>query len=346
MTPRTVVLILGACVAGAAVAPAAHAQRLFRSDTVLNVTITTQLGPLLRQRDSLDLDKHPGMFSYTGDNGKPVNIPVRLRARGHFRRQARNCDFPPLWLDAKSSDAKQTLLSGQDKIKITTSCRPKSADYEQYILQEYAVYRTYAALTNVSLHTRLLHITYRDTTGKMAPITTWGFFVENVDDLAARLHRTVLKAQGAHFEDLEPGPLALVSMFEYFIGNTDWSISALHNMVLVQDSSANVIPLAYDFDWTGAVDARYAFPDKSLPIKSVTERLYRGNCLTPAQFTSVIDLFRSKHAAIDSVFTQLPQLAPGRLKSMKGFYDDFWKRTVDPKGLQKEIERDCLKGGN
>jgi hypothetical protein len=290
--------------------------------------------------------KHGAVFSYTADDGKPVSIPVRLRARGHFRRQARNCDFPPLWLDVKGSDAKQTVLSGLGKLKITTSCRPRDNVYEQYILQEYAVYRAYAALTDASFRTRLLRITYKDSAGKIAPITTWGFFVENVEDVAIRLKRTILPAKGAHFDDVEPGPLSLLSMFEYFIGNTDWSISGLHNIALLQDSTASVVPVAFDFDWTGAVNTNYSFPDKALPIHTVTDRLYRGNCVAPAQLKTVLDRFRERHAAMDAVFAQLPQLAPDRAKKMRGFYDDFWKRIDDPKSLPREIASDCLKNGN
>ena len=345
MNPRLRTLLLGTIAASAIIAPRARAQRLFRTDSALTVTITTELGPLLKQRDSLELVKHPAVFSYS-DNGKPVSVPVKLRARGHFRRQARNCDFPPLWLDVKSSDAKQTVLSGQNKLKITTTCRPKSAEYEQYILQEYVVYRAYAALTDASWHTRMLRITYRDSAGKIVPIATWGFLLENVDDLAIRLQRKVLPAQNARFADLEPEPLSLLSMFEYFIGNTDWSISALHNISLLTDTTAGVIPVAYDFDWTGAVNPGYAFPDKSLGIHSVTDRLYRGNCPTPDQLKVTLDRFRAKHAAIDAVFAQLPQLAPDRAKRMKGFFDDFWKRIDDLRGFPKEIAGDCQKIGN
>jgi hypothetical protein len=338
-------LCLAASAVGLIVAPRAQAQRLFRTDSALTVTITTEIGPLIKQRDSLELVKHPAVFSY-GADGKQVNIPARLRARGHFRRQARNCDFPPLWLDIKSSDGKQTVLAGLNKLKITTNCRPKSPDYEQYILQEYAVYRMYALLTDNSYRTRLLHITYRDTLGKTAPITTWGFFVEDVQDVAIHLERKVLPAQGARFDDLDPDALSLLSMFEYFIGNTDWSISALHNIALLQDSAARIVPVAYDFDWTGAVDARYAFPDKSLKIHSVSDRLYRGNCMTPAQLKTVLDRFRAKRPAIEAVVTQMSQLSPERAKHMKGFFDDFWKRIDDPRGLQREITDDCQKNGN
>src|ERR1019366_6931929 len=105
MNARHRQVVITAITAITIVAPRAHAQRLFRTDSTLTVTITTDLGLLLKQRDSLELVKHPAVFSYDAD-GKPVSVRVRLRARGHFRRQAHNCDFPPLWLDVKSSDAK------------------------------------------------------------------------------------------------------------------------------------------------------------------------------------------------------------------------------------------------
>jgi hypothetical protein len=253
-------------------------------------------------------------------------------------------------LDFKSSEVKGSILSGFKQLKITTNCKPGNTEYEQYILQEYALYRAYAAVTDVSLRTRLARITYRDTLGKVPPITTWAFFSEVIEDLGARTKQKVMKANGALFADLDQGALATVSLFEYFVGNTDWSISAQHNIGLLTDSTAlRITPLAYDFDWTGAVDPRYAFPDSRLPIKRVSERLYRGLCLTPAQFTAAIDLFKSKRAAIDGTLTAVPALTPDRAKRMQGFFDDFWKRTADPKALQslqKEFLNDCQKQGN
>jgi hypothetical protein len=340
------VVSLGAIVATAAAVPRADAQRLFNTDSVLTATITTNLAPLLKQRDSLELVKHAAVFSYTGDDGKPVDISVRLRARGHFRRQALNCDFPPLWLEVKSAAAKKTQLAGLNKLKITTNCRPRSAEYEQYILQEYTIYRAYATLTDASFRTRLLRLTYRDSAGKVPPITTWAFFIEDVDDVAIHLQSKELATKGARFADLELKPLSLLSMFEYFIGNTDWSISGLHNLALLQDSIGRVTPVAFDFDWTGAVDAQYAFPDKRLPIHSVSERLYRGNCMTTEELTAVLDRFLPKRATIDGIFAQLPQLAPNRANKMRRFYDDFWKRAGDPRAFQKEIANDCQKSGN
>ena len=114
-----------ACSALFLAVPQAHAQhKLFKGDSVVNVTISTDLRALLRQRDSLQLAKHMGVISYKDSAGGTVKFPVQLRARGHFRRQARNCDFPPLWVNWKSADVKKTMFSGLARANITTNCRP------------------------------------------------------------------------------------------------------------------------------------------------------------------------------------------------------------------------------
>jgi hypothetical protein len=333
--------------AALAIAPAAGAQRLFRSDTALTVTITTNLKQFINERDSLKLQTFAGVLTYPDSGGTTARVPVTLRARGHFRRQARNCQFPPVLLGFKSDSAKRTLLTGLRRLKITTNCRPGSNEYEQYILQEYAIYRAYAVLTELNPRTRLARITYRDTLAKVPPITTWAFFSEDIEDLAKRTNKKVMKADGALFADLDQEPLAVLSVFEYFVGNTDWSIAAQHNIALLVDSSSTKIsPVAYDWDWSGAVDTRYSFPDQRLPIKRVTDRLYRGLCLTPALFTSTMELFKSKRTLIDGVFAKVPALSPDRAKSMLAFFADFWKRADDPKSLQKEFANDCQKQGN
>jgi len=338
---------LAAILALALVAPAVSAQRLFRSDTVLTLTITTDLKAFIRERDSLKLAAHPAVLSYQDSGGVTVKLPVTVKARGHFRRQMRNCDFPPVWLNFKSDSVRRSLLSGLKKLKITTNCRPGNAEYEQYILQEYLLYRAYALFTDVSFRTRLAHITYTDALGKEKPITTWAFFVEDVDDLALRQHRKVMTATGALFDDLQNEPLRMVSLFEYFVGNLDWSVSAQHNIALITDSTMKITPVAFDFDFSGAIDTRYAVPPPLVArAKRVTDRVYRGVCLKPDEFKATVDLFRSKRAAIDGLFATLPQLQPGRVKDMRSFFGDFWKSTDNPKNLQRDFADDCQKLGN
>ena len=322
-------------------------EKLFKGDSVVNITITTELTALLRQRDSLALNKHNGMLSYAGAGGKQVSFPITLRARGHFRRQARNCEFPPLWLNWKGKDAKESIFNGLAKVKITTNCRPGNSEYEQYILQEYALYKMYNELSKESFRVRLARITYKDSLGKEKPITSWAFFIEDISDVGQHLNMKPDTTQGALFDDVDAAALARVSVWEYFIGNTDWSLSALHNIVMLRDSAtAKLDPVAYDFDWSGAVNTRYSAPDSRLKIRSVTDRLYRGPCLNAAQLKPTLDAFLAKKDVIDGWLSKIPSLSPDKSKSMLKWNADFWKIAANPKAAEKEFRYGCQKPGN
>lgn len=330
----------------ALLAPPAAAQKLFKSQTPIEVTITTNLKDFIKERDSTLLARHDGELTYKDEAGATVNLPVVIRARGHFRRMAKTCEFPPLWVDVRKGAPKPNLFSGAGRVKITTNCRPKNAEYEQYVLQELFLYRAYNTLTDTSLHTRLARITYKDSAGRVPEVTSWAFFIENHESLAERIGSKVLTANGALFDDLVPDMLGLVGVWEYFIGNTDWSIAAQHNILLLQDSVGSVLPVAYDFDWSGAVDARYSFPDPRFKTNSVTTRIYRGECRDEQGYAPVLARFTEKRAAIDSIFLTLPQMTPDKVKKMRGYFDEFWKLAANPKAATREFKDGCQQRGN
>jgi hypothetical protein len=62
------------------------------------------------------------------------------------------------------------------------------------------------------------------------------------------------------------------------IGNTDWSNATQHNVRMLDLGKEKFVPVSYDFDNSGFVNAPYAVPYDYLPIENVTERLYRGIC--------------------------------------------------------------------
>ena len=330
----------------AAFAPSVSAQKLFKSQSPIELTITTNLKDFLRERDSTKLARQNGELTYKDEAGATVSLPVQVRARGHFRRMARTCDFPPLWLDVRKGAPKGNLFSSAGRVKITTNCRPKNQEYEQYVLQELFLYRAYSTLTDTSLRTRLAHITYKDSAARVPDVTSWAFFIENHESLAERIGSKVLAANGALFDDLVPDMLGLVGVWEYFIGNTDWSIAAQHNTMLLQDTTGRVLPVAYDFDWSGAVDARYAFPDPRFKMNSVTTRLYRGDCRDEKGYAPVLARFTEKRAAIDSIFATIPQLTPEKVKKMRGYFDEFWKLAANPKQAAREFKDGCQQRGN
>lgn len=328
-------------------APAADAQALFRDEKPLTIALTTNLRDLMRERDSTELRWFPTEMSYTDDKGVERKVAVELRARGHFRRQARNCGFPPLYIRASRSARDGTILQGNPRLKIVTPCRPGVADYQQYIYLEYLMYRTYSVLAEPHHRTRLVNITYKDSTDRVKPIPVTAFFLEIEEEVADEAKLEATETTGAVFADLVAEPLDRIGMWEFYIGNTDWSVSALHNIELFRNPVGDYIPVAYDFDWSGAVNARYSFPNPTLGIRTVRDRLYRGPCRTAAEWAPTIAHYQSKRAAIDSIWAlPIEGLDVKKRDDSKAFLDSFWPILTDQRKFQRMIIETCQRIGN
>jgi hypothetical protein len=327
-------------------APVLRAQALFREEAPLTLTLTTNLRDLLRERDSTELRWFGAEMGYADATGAAARVPVELRARGHFRRQARNCAFPPLSLRANRAARDSSILRGNPRLKIVTPCRPAVAEYQQYILLEYLLYRTYALVNEVHHRTRLINVTYRDSADRVRPITVTAFLLEIEEEVADEHGIELVELTGAVWDDVKPEVLNRLSLWEYWIGNTDWSLGALHNITLFRDKDGH-IPVAYDFDWSGAVNARYSFPQSTLGIRTVRERLHRGPCRTAEQWAPTIAHFQSIRAAVDSVWAlPIAGLEPRKRDEAKAYLDQLWPILQEPRRFQREIINVCQKNGN
>jgi hypothetical protein len=327
-------------------APVLHAQGLFRDTLPLDVTLVTDLKALVRERDSTRFTAHPATLTYRDASGASKSFPVTLRARGHFRRQSRNCEFPPIKLEFERKDARETLFQGNANLKITTSCRPSTPEFEQYILSEYALYRAYQAVSPRYFRTRLARVTYHDRTNAVKDVVTWAFFIEDDKEVAKKFNTEVLETKGAMFADLEETQLAITSLFEYMVANTDWSISGLHNVSLMRDSIGTIHPVAFDFDWSGAVNARYSFPDARLGIRFVTERLYRGPCLPDATWAPIFARFMAARPRIEATYASLTGLDTRHRQAALTFLGEFYRIIGEPKSAHRAVSDTCLPKGN
>jgi len=319
---------------------------LFEEDGVLELTIRTDLRSLVADRDSTSRSRHPATVVLRAADGRADTLAARLRTRGHFRRQARICDFPPLEVDF-TRGTRGTPFARQGELKLVTRCQTRRDEYEQYVLQEYALYRVLNALTPRSFRARLARVTYEDSGGRHPGLTTYAFFVEPEKDLARRLGGTVLDARNARLRDLDSAQTHLVALFQYLAGNTDWSIPGLHNIVLVQpltppSEAPAIYPVPYDFDWTGAVNARYAFPDGRLPIRFVRQRLYRGYCVRAAELRPAVEHVVARRAAVQAALDSVPGLTPDRRAGMREYFDDFFRAVSDAGTLQRQVDVRCV----
>ncbi|GLC26729.1 hypothetical protein [Roseisolibacter agri] len=300
---------------------------LFATDSLLTFTLVTDFQGLAGQRDTMKHKAFPGVVRIAGAQGER-SIPVEVYTRGHYRLRSDRCSFPPLRL-VFGKGTKDTPFDDQKALKLITHCRDNSDDYQDYVLREFLAYRAHALVTPASFRARLARVRYvrsRDTT---KVLERYGFLLESERELARRMGGRLLEAKNARYGDIAPDSAVTLSMWQYFLGNTDWSLSALHNVRLVQREQ-DVFAVPYDFDFSGFVGASYAIPDPMLPIKSVTERLWRGPCPTREAIAAATAPFLAQRAAIEAVPRSLPGVENGWAERAQRYIRQFYDDVRDP----------------
>jgi len=131
----------------------------------------------------------------------------------------------------------------------------------------------------------------------------------------------------------------IFAVFEYFIGNTDWGVSANHNSVIIlpnNDPEARPFVIPFDFDYSGLVNADYAVPDEGLDILNVRERCYRGYARTMEELNDAFLIFNQQKEKIYALVNNFELLTPRNRKDIIDYLDDFYKTISDP-GKVKNI---------
>jgi hypothetical protein len=319
------------------------APRLFDAAEPLAVTLTADFGAVGKQRGTEKKDQ-PGVLSYAPPTGDSVRFDVKLRTRGHFRLKI--CQYPPLKVVFDKAQTAHTVFGhAGSSLKLTVQCRGGRGN-ANYLLEEYLIYRVYNLLTERSFRARLARVTYVDAKGKNQPEMRYALFVEDDDRMARRNKAKVLEQKGVSQLDVDPEQMTLVAVFQYMIGNTDWAVSALHNIVLIGDSTGVIYPVPYDFDWAGVIMPPYAQPDPSLGTATVRQRIYRAVCRRPEELAPVFAKFNAQKEAIYALYRGLESegLEPKRIAQALEYYDKFYKTINDPGATRREFARTCQGG--
>ncbi|MEX2179025.1 MAG: hypothetical protein WD801_09965 [Gemmatimonadaceae bacterium] len=313
---------------------------LFQSTVPLELTLHAPFRQLGKDR-SPDTDWRAARVSYTGDAGV-ASVPVRVRTRGVWRKN--NCEIPPLLFNFVKDSVKGTPFARIDRLRLSMHCRNQDT-YEQYVLQEFQAYRVQRLLTPLSYDVRLTRMTYVDSERGDTVARRWGFLQEQDDPFAERVGLMLVEQRGAGPSDLDPYESAFFGVFQYFVGNSDFSIRELHNVVLLYREPYHV-PTARDFDWSGLVNARYAKPNPVLKIRGVTQRIMRGYCAPAEEYEKVFALFRERKDAIYALYRDDvgALMAPDVVKKTLEYLDAFYAIINDPEKARQEIVGACLGG--
>lgn len=325
-----------------------EARPLFERHDTLQVRIEAPLTTLMREKPEDEyLD---GTFYYTGGDGQEHALDLKLQTRGRFRRKKETCNFSPVRLNFRKKQVAGTEFAGQDKLKLVTHCQDRRNSYEQLVMREYLAYRILQTLTDRSFGARLMHITYVDTDKNGKSMTKYGFVIEDEDDIEERLGMVRHKSRGINSEELDGRHANLVSVYEYMIGNTDFSLilgpsdsSCCHNAVLFSENdAAPFIPIPYDFDFSGLVDAPYAAPNPRFELRSVKQRLYRGRCMNNEILDETFSRFLDKRDDIGNLVAGLDGLDNKDRKEVVKFLDDFFEDITDADAKQRRFIDECV----
>jgi hypothetical protein len=316
-------------------------ESLFKKDSMLKLTIITNIDALQKDRGKKSTN-HWAKLVYNRKTKGELVIPIKLKPRGNFRKETRNCSFPPLLVDfnRKKKKSKKGVFDDQDKIKLVTHCQ-----HQDYIFQEYMVYKMYNLLTDYSFKARVAQITYEDSARKRPSQTKYAFFIEDEESLAKRTKTENFKMKQTVMSAVDSLQMATVAVFEYMIGNTDWSVAFLHNIKLLAKKDHFPLPVPYDFDHSGIVEAKYARPPEVLDLSSVRQRLYRGITYQPTVFKQVFDKFKSVKPQIYALYEGNTQLDPAYIKRTLKYLDSFYETIDDPKSLKRIFITDGGKNG-
>ena len=340
---RGICALLAFCLfVGAAPAAAQEPPKpLFAASEPIHIAIQAPLGTLIHNRGS---DVIQGTLTDPQGNA----LPVALSVRGITRRSADTCDFPPLRVQFTLPPPPTSLFAGQKKLKLVTHCR-NSAAFQQYVLLEYSAYKMYNLLTPHSFDVRLANVDYRDASGQPI-ISRVGYFLEDLSDLAKRNGLKQSRAPSQiPLADLSPTDAARYALFQDMIANHDWSMRAgpagkdcCHNAELMGPLAPGAtIPVPYDFDFSGFVDAPYATPPDQLHLSSVRERVYRGYCAHNAEALAVARQMRDARPQLIAAVTATPGLDPQRAAKATSYLDGFFADIATDDAVNAKLLRRC-----
>lgn len=233
------------------------------------MTLEMDLTTLLANRNSEEY--YPALLTLA--TGK--SYQVKVRPKGKYRRKV--AEIPPLKVKFPKKTLQEEGLDTLNEFKLVLPCYDNFLG-DELVVKEYLIYRMYEHLTPISVRARLVKLTLRDTHVEKSRKTLFAILLEDSEETVARLNGVETEQYGLPVDSMMVNQAALVAMFEYMIGNTDWDVSMMRNVRLIRSNeTAKVLLVPYDFDFSGLVSAPYASPSSESGLLTVRDRFLMAN---------------------------------------------------------------------
>ena len=305
---------------------------LFNNQDILKIKLSYSNAEMRMDTDDTTFIKVN--LEYNNDN-KWESLNVNLRARGNFRRS--KCYFPPIKMRIKKSSAKGTLFEGNKNLKLVMPCLLRKEKNDN-ILQEFIAYKFYEKISPYYFKTRLVDIEFTEIKKKKTEVHKLiGFLIEDDKRVADRFEGKSFERY-IHPKAMDDMTSVQNSIFQFMIGNTDFSVAYQHNGKLLY-ANKKIHPLPYDFDLCGLVDASYAIVNSTLGISSVRDRKYRGFKRDESLLEKVRDQILSKknefYQIVDNQKSKFE--IPSEFETTNEFLTSFFDIMEDDKSFKKEV---------
>src|SRR4029079_9361053 len=170
-------------------------------------------------------------------SGNQLSVNSQARTRGHFRKTMGHCTYPPLLLQFAKSDAlSSSVFKDQEKLKLVMPCVG-----DDYVVREWLVYQIYNLVTPKSFRARLVSVELNDKKKKKSTSPFYGILLEEDRQMATRNDDVLIKRQ-LRPEQTDSTAFLKMAVFEYLVGNTDWSVQYQNIKLVARDSLT--IPIA------------------------------------------------------------------------------------------------------
>lgn len=310
---------------------------LFLTDEVMDISLNYSNKDL--KKETNDSTYITTFLKYKTANYTWDSLEVDLRRRGNFR--LKTCYYAPLKLKFKKKNIKDTPFEGNKNLKMVLPCLLEK-DKDDNVIKEYLAYKIYEILSPYHFKTRLLNLDYVEDRGKNSKShQIKAFLIEDDKHVASRVGGKVLDRNVHPMNQLAIESVRN-SFFQFMIGNTDFSDAYQHNSKLIF-MEGQIIPIPYDFDMSGFVNTSYATVSQvgkqSLPITSVTERVYRGFNREIETYTEVRLDFLAKRLPILAELDKCENMFENNKEFdiCKQFVNDFFTILMDDKKYDAQI---------
>jgi hypothetical protein len=317
----------------------AEYEDLFSAEEPLHLTLKFDVKAFKKTRHQ-DV-YHDAEMNHVLSDDSQVSNSVQVKAGGTFRRDF--CALPPISLNIGhagiAADSSQDLI----RMNMVLPCKD-AAQYEPYVLREYLAYKINNIITPLSYRVRLVRLTLINT-GKDNEVTEdWAFLQEPDELMALRLNSELIKSDKLSIRTVNPEVINSLSMFQYMIGNADYSVTGQHNLrilALKEYGPTGYITVPYDFDYSGLVNADYAVPGEALGTTSVRERYYLGPCRSKQVHEETIQELAKFDDEIKDYIKDFEYLDDKEREDMIEYLDSYFNDSRESGFIDRRIAPTC-----